>query len=351
MGALKWIQDKMKIGDRFSTDPNSMDNNFNYTEMPTTNSTIFQTIQDLKAANIATMTKTGNYFNLSKNDITNQALIDNVLNEWNLEEWWYLLLQANYYANTINYKCSNWKLNLEIKNTIYGAFLYGKAGIFYDVLHNEFRSVLINDLIYDNSNRLIKAKISYVTNFDKKYDFKNFDMVLNGVDLTHLHIFRWGVNSQSAFVFQMPFIRLQKIISDQLALATLFLGKKLIEKVDAKGKSPIEMENFLNPRKFWMRLMKGQSIDEKFEVFEKDADGNLKEIQFYKELESRWYSLFGRKVNFNHKKEREVSQETELTAENFEPLEKNWLDMFKIFIDSLKADVDLYLGEIELEVL
>lgn len=343
MGKLTWF----KKGRQYTSDVNSMNNNFDY-KQPTSNSDMFQFFKNLEAANMATLAKTGNYFNLSETEREQNDALSDYLDQRNLNEWWLLQLQANYYVNTIRFRCSDYYLRDKIKQVIWGAFIYGKAGLYYDVATNTARVVLINSIETNDYCDPIKAKVSYLKTFDSEIKLDDdFDEVLTGENLSHLHIFKWGVNSQSALVFQYPFIRVQKEITDQLTLSSLLLGKKVLEKVDAESKNSIEIKDWLNPKKFWMRIKRGVSVNEKIEIMEKDVTNNVKEIQFYKEFENRWYSLFGRKVNNDFKKERQITDEIGLLMENYDTLEKTWTDQFEIFIASLKADVSINVGDLQ----
>lgn len=312
----------------------SENNNFNSTEAPATNSNFYEFLKQYYATNESNLTKTGNNIKFNNTGMLND--IDGFINERTLSPWFLLQLQANYYINTIKYEIDDPILDEKIRQVIWGAFIYGRAGLYFNSINSQWRVVLINNLDYENR----KLKVAYLTDlviFNAEIDLKidNYQYIIKNKDLDNLFIFNWGVTSQSALVYQMPFIKTQGMVFTQLILSSLLLGKKVAEKVDAPNKSYEEIKTWLDPRKFFIRLKFDSKTNDKIEIIEKDIDQNLKEIEFYKEFQNYWYSLFGRRVNSDFKKERQITDELEMVDNNFSALELEWLNQFKIFVEKI----------------
>ena len=67
-------------------------------------------------------------------------------------------------------------------------------------------------------------------------------------------------------------------------------------------------------------------------------------IDYYNKLISIYYHLFGRKINNDVKKERNISSEVEASQENYDVVQSDWLNQFAIFIEELKqkSGIDIW---------
>lgn len=311
----------------------SKNNNYDIINNPNSTGNTFQNVENLKAADVNTFIKTGlNWDELTK-DSTNDPIESETLdflNSRSINDWYLLSLQTNYYANTINFNCSNPYYFLEIKKVIRAAFIYGCAGLYYDNFYEKWYPVLIN---FDGINyRLYKIR-----DFNSQVDFDKITYDYLNIDITNLVIFHWGVDNQSALIYHYPFVRLQNQVLKQIAISSLALSKKLLYISSAPNPSLKEVKNWLNPFKFILNVFKSKANEGKFEWVQNEGHTNIiNEIDYYNKLIAVWYDLYGRRVNTDIKKERNVSDEIEATQEHFNVLQNNYIDCFKAFIKELQ---------------
>ena len=67
------------------------------------------------------------------------------------------------------------------------------------------------------------------------------------------------------------------------------------------------------------------------ELASKDTGSKL--IEFYKQHTGIYNAIFGRRTNNDFKKERSITNEVSLTEDNYQILEKEWMDLFKVFVE------------------
>lgn len=314
-------------------------NDFDIAKAPNSTGNTFEFLKAIEAANQATFNSTGQYLEQLNADTSLDLSLDSFLSQRSLQDWFLLQIQANYYCNSINFKVSNPLYWLEIKKVIRAAFIYGKAGMYYDDFYKKWFPVLVFDS--DQKYKLYKIrKVEEELKLNElKYDYLNIKY-----EDANLVIFHWGDNDQSALIYHYPFIRLQNQLLKQISISSLVLSKKLLYKTNGPNPSLLELKNWLNPFKFILNVFNttlSQSKDKngggKFEWVENQGISNVKnEIEFYNELIKIWYGLYGRRVNDDFKKERNISNEVDASQENYDILQSNYIDCFKIFITTLK---------------
>lgn len=307
--------------------------NYDIVNNPNSTGNTYQNVENLKAADINTFIKTGLEWD-KLNDTNNNDPIEtetlDFINSRSINDWYLLNLQTNYYANTIYYNCSNPYYFLEIKKVIRAAFIYGCAGLYYDRVYDKWYPVLIN--VSANKYNLYKIR-----DFNSQVDFNKITYDYFNADITNLVIFHWGIDNQSALIYHYPFVRLQNQVLKQIAISSLALSKKLLYISSAPNPSLKEVKNWLNPFKFILNVFKSKANEGKFEWVQNEGHTNIiNEIDYYNKLVAVWYDLYGRRVNTDIKKERNVSDEIEATQEHFNVLQNNYIDCFKAFIKELK---------------
>lgn len=345
MGFKNWLKNKMS-----QIDVTRGDNNFNINEKPNSTGNTYDFLQQYNASLSKAFTNPKEFMEKLSVDYDTDD-IDSYIEKRSLNEWWMLQLQANYFVNTINFRCSNFKIELAIRKVIKAAFLYGKAGLYFDKLSESWIPVMIAQEKVTTNNNIYYAKLYYIYNFDNEYKFINHDIEIKTYeDARNLIVFRWGVDAQSAIIYHYPFIRLQTQILKQLTLTSLVLAKKVEYHVMGSNPNKKEISNWLNPFKFIVTVFNGGSKNGRFQLVKRENNDNgLAEIEYYNHLIRVYYSLYGRRVNEDVKKERNVSAEIDASQENFDVLQRNWKSMFILFIKELKANVDgaNQIGEIE----
>lgn len=311
-----------------------------------------QVYEDYKAKLLVAHNSTGEYWDTINEDKALNKEINNFINQRSLNEWYLLQLQANYFANTIMFRCSDANIENMLRLVIRAAYIYGKAGMYYDNVLNTWIPVMINRELISKNGTIIEADLYIIRTFKEQVNFEKtkVDFKINFDNCKNLAVFKWGVDSQSALIYHYPFIRLQNQVLKQITLSSLILAKKVNYHIQGNKSNTDEIRNWLNPFKFILKVFNGGSKNGRFEIMKReDNDVGLSEIEYYKHLMNVYYSLFGRRVNDDVKKERNITDEVNATQENFDVLQENWLCQFRIFIKQLKSIIDGRndLGEVE----
>lgn len=356
-------RNKEEKGNSKQYDITTGSNDFDITTAPNSTGNAYEFRQELDASIKRALISTGDYIENYSNpkkikksdlkgaDYDEKEFVD-FIDQRSLNEWFMLQLQANYFTNTINFRCSNYSIENSIRKVIRAAYLYGKAGLYFDELVGKWVPVMVSQEVVSKSGDIIGGKLYIIQNFDKQYDFEKnrIDYVLDISNASNLAIFRWGVDTQSAIIYHYPFVRLQTQILKQLSLTSLVLAKKIQYHVQGNVANKEEISNWLNPFKFIVSVFNGGTKNGRFELVKRENNDNgLAEIEYYKHLTNVYYSLFGRRVNDDIKKERNITDEVSATQESFDVLQENWKSMFRLFIKQLKSinKGSVQLGEVE----
>lgn len=312
----------------WGTDPISQGNYFNF-------------VKNVEVANNKTLNiKTyDNPTDEISSDIVN--VVNQVLNDKEINIWWLLLQQANYFVNTIKFSCSSPLLYEKLKQVILIGFLEGKGGLFWDEKLQIWKVCRINELIYNSDQILSSAKVDF-SNIDFTTDYVNSEKSqmteLSATELTNLFIFKWNQQTIGAYVLMLPFCRLQQMWLNQITILSILQSKQFYIKQTLKSEDKSWVRNFLNPRYVWLIIRKGLGLSDKVEIIDNTAllQNISVAIDNYKKLVDIYNDIFGVKNNVDFKKERNVSDEIEASQDQFNALQNEYITNFCIFAKTLE---------------
>ena len=272
--------------------------------------------------------------------LTDEYIDKNINNDYFL-----LNYQADYFCNTIRFFTKNNKLAFCLKRVIRAAFLFGRSGL------------MINNGKY-KPIQIVKAEL------DAEYNLKNVYYVPLSISLLNmgygineyddkvvlkynekmdgkLFIFNWDTNSTGAFVKMYPFIKFQQMMLKMLIANTIVFGKKFIYTINSLNTLGNELECLMDPLKpFIVRFKDSEALSNVYDDFNFDGKNALDFIYYYKQAIASFYELYGRKINSNFKKERNISSEVQIEEEQYEIIQNEWISNFKLFINEINNNID-----------
>lgn len=322
---------------------------------PITNGNKYQVYKDLetqKKIDIDSLTRSA----LGKSNVEDiKQLTDAIrdignrlINEKNIDPYFLLQLQANYFCGTCKFETKDTYLKRLVLQVIRGAFMQGTAGIYVNKELNILEPVYLTRMEYGIDGKLKKAsklplnvvlmKMSETKSFTPDEHFKGF-VELNEEQCKNLAVFHWGIMGYSAWINIWPFINLQHLMLTICIINAFVFNKKWIYKLSNFSSVKNEIELFFDPTNPFIVNM-GNSDDIANRFITEDVgrgSGTNDPIDYYNKLMGIYYHLLGRKVNNDVKKERNVGVEVEATQENYDVVQSDWLNQFELFLEDLRA--------------
>lgn len=132
---------------------------------------------------------------------------NSLVNEKNIEPYFLLHMQADYFCNTCKFETTDTLTKRNITNIIRGAFFMGCAGYYKNTKLNIYEPIYATALDYSADGRLKGAKIlplstclqkmNEAKNLVADYNFNGFRDI-KGEDCENLALFHWGTMGYSA---------------------------------------------------------------------------------------------------------------------------------------------------------
>lgn len=290
--------------------------------------------------------------NLTKTTSTNW------LSDSDIQEWYLLQLQANYFINTINFEINDQTMIGKIKDLLRVAFINGQALIKYDKTIDEYIVYYVNKVNYDALGKIKSVNATpwtLLSQYQSKEAFENHEEVKEDIYKDYA-LLKWGSYGLSAWLYVWPFIKYQSQLLSMVKTDAFSHIKKFVYDIVDPTQVKVEMESWFNPKDPFIRKHKSVDTTNKFKTVELSSDHNSNNIiEMYKQVCGIYYTLFGRRWNNDFKKERSISSEADLTTDNYDVLEKDWIDEFKRFasefnkLGKLKISVKEQVNEEEME--
>lgn len=330
---------------------------------PITNGNKYDVYQDLKNQEQIDLNSINEYLKHSKNTVQDintllsaiKAVNKKLIDEKNIQPYFLLQSQANYFCGTCRFDTKDLKLKRMVINVIRCAFLNGIAGIYVNKTLNILEPVYLTQLEYGIDGNLksckklplntILMKMNESKSLVKDEDLIGF-ITLNEKECENLCIFSWGTMGYSAWLTIWPFVNLQHLMLTICIINAFVFNKKWIYRINNFTSISDEIELFFDPTNpFVVNLGVQEELSNRFASEDiASTKTGTDAIDYYNKLISIYYHLFGRKINNDVKKERNISSEVEASQENYDVVQSDWLNQFAIFIDELKekSGIDIW---------
>lgn len=344
MGIKDIIKDKLNFKSR-RIDPLPNEKDFDR-EQKITGGNSFEIEQELKAQdyiNIHTIPERMKIIQNEYDKVKNQIEKD-LVNRYSIQPYYLLQLQANYFCGTCKYECEDYKFVETMQQVIRCAFLYGQAGIYFD--KGFYFPIWISRVKRDITGKIIEIEYGHIWDALEQQDGDTNSLTIltaKKKECDNIVIFKWGTLGLSAWIIVWPFVLFQAMLLKMTIIQSLFYNKKLIYKVSQQNRVGDEVRKFFDPLNIFIWVLAEDNLSNKFEFFEQSiSQKGIEFLEYYKEVVAIYYHLFGRRLNNDVKKERNITSEVQASQENYEIVQSDWLIQFKNFIEALQEKVKPY---------
>ncbi|MGL4950455.1 MAG: hypothetical protein ACRC4M_01240 [Mycoplasma sp.] len=324
---------------------------------PLTGGNEFILQEELKAQDMINKSTYSDIMSLkSAGDIIDKSGSEQYIQERTLEVYWLLQIQANYFTNTINYESNDIDIRDEIPKMIRLSFMNGIAGLYKDEALGRTYAVAISDIVNDAAGRPKKFKILpahiALANRERPDEINDKQwMTIKGKEVDNVIPFKWGTMGIGAWVLMLPFIKQQQSLLTMMTVNSFVFIKKYVYEIQDLEVLPQELKNYYNyknPFIFKLGIGKGKNLANRIEPLQMETGSKSQRdfIDYYKESVGIWYALFGRRVNEDFKRERNITAEVEASQESFDVIQKDYLNQFEIFtLKAQKLCIDIKVPE------
>ena len=304
-------------------------------EQKISNGDLYEVIQKLKAQKEIDLS-TYALKNGVDSDIV--SMIDSQM----LNAYWLLELQTNYFVNSFNFEMEDMDIFQKIKMMLRVAFKNGVAGLYK--IGDNYLVVAISNVETDKYQNVIKATAININH--SNIDFTDSNLKSFGEyeikDVENLAILKWGSAGLSAWITIYKLCLIQQDLLTMINVDKFSYIKKFIHIINDPSASNNEVRDFFNIYKPFISKLKGQDLKNRIEISELASNMNPNVlVEFYKQVMGIYYAIYGRRTNNDYKKERSITQEIGLTSDNYQILEKDWIDEFKVFAYNCKKKFNL----------
>ena len=255
-----------------------------------------------------------------------------------IQQYFLYEYQANYFANTIDFECEDKELFLKVKLLIRCAFKDGVACLFRQ--QDKIGVGLVTNRKYNAFSELEECDVIPVTpalaqytkeDRDKWEKDKKLTMKLKRKDVA---IFQWSNSGISNWVTIFQYCNIQRKLLNMINIDIYTMNKKFVYTINNPMTASKEIDWFFDDSSFAIIRPSTMELDNRLEWSElASKDTGSKLIEFYKQHTGIYNAIFGRRTNNDFKKERSITNEVSLTEDNYQILEKEWMDLFKVFIE------------------
>lgn len=249
-------------------------------------------------------------------------LVQTYINDKNIDDYWLLQIQTNYFSNIFDCEIDDFDLYLEIKKMIRAAFIDGKAAL------------------YKNGDRWVAVRLSYINgepwisliNEFSEGEFKEIWKPNLKVNNDEIIPYYWSAYGWNAWVYFYPFVKAQNVLLRMLLIQSFSYNKKYIYNVLSQNAIKDEMKAFFDPLNPFLINLGDDGLNNLFQTIESGGSNVARDfIQYYKEYIDQWYQLFGRRSNVDNKKERNISVEVNASQDSIDILQQEPIMLFKLW--------------------
>lgn len=280
------------------------------------------------------------------NNPLSSSKADGFIKESEIQQYFLYEYQANYFANTIDFECEDKELFLKIKLMIRCAFKDGVACLFKN--GDKVGVGIVNERKYNAYSELEECTVFPITPALAKYTKEDVDkwkkenklwLKLKREDVA---IFQWSNSGISNWVTIFQYCNIQRKLLNMINIDIYTMNKKFIYTINNPMTASKEIDWFFDDASFAIIKPSTMELDNRLEWSEgasKDTGSRL--IEFYKQHTGIYNAIFGRRTNNDFKKERSITNEVSLTEDNYQILEKEWMDLFKVFCEEAKQYLNI----------
>lgn len=253
-----------------------------------------------------------------------------------IQQYFLYEYQANYFANTIDFECEDKELFLKIKLMIRCAFKDGVACLFRQ--EGKIGVGIVTNRKYNAFSELEECSVIPITPMLAQYTDKDVEKwkkeLTMKIPRKDVAIFQWSNSGISNWVTIFQYCNIQRKLLNMINIDIYTMNKKFIYTINNPMTASKEIDWFFDDSSFAIIRPSTMELDNRLEWSElASKDTGSKLIEFYKQHTGIYNAIFGRRTNNDFKKERSITNEVSLTEDNYQILEKEWMDLFKVFVE------------------
>lgn len=311
---------------------------------PVTGGNAYETNERLNAQSLIDLSNLENIHSslFGVSEILKKSPAEDYINERMLEVFWLLQLQANYFVNSIEFDCDDYKIREQIFIMIRLAFMNGQAGLYFDESLNKIYAVAIAKTNADFTGEALSYEVMPgALALTSQSIIDGDSQKLFQVKAENVALFKWGTLAIGAWILMLPFVKQQHSLLTMMTVNSFTFIKKYLYEVEDLSALPEELKNFFNPKHpFLLKLGIGsrKNLSNKIEPFQLDTGSASQRdfLDYYKESINIWYGLFGRRVNEDIKRERNITAEVDASQSQYDYIQAEYQKEFDLFIERAK---------------
>lgn len=247
-------------------------------------------------------------------------------------KWLILLSQMTYFSNLFNFITGDERY-LKLENLFFtNLWWYGKVGI----LKTGEKIDVVNLTNTLDGEYIQIAKYIFNSNVQPKdTNIINRNRLLNKND-DRLVIFRWGSTALPGFIWWWQFAQEQNFMWKAVFSESMWINKKLqIDfNLELTDQNKFMLKSLFNPSSpfFFHNNIETLSEVKQLELPPLTTTG-FDMIDRHRQM---YYQMFGRRINENYKKEKNITDDIQFSMSNYNIIENDWLRELKIGAIQLK---------------
>lgn len=254
---------------------------------------------------------------------------------------YYLLKQwCMYFTNLFRWETNDPDLDEKIKLMLYYGFFVGESALYFNPVSHRWDVVMISRKDRGFYGTLRSVSYYYNPTFDNE-NWKEPQEIFTSTEVQRFVFYKFRTDALSCWVWLWPAVRIQNLLLSQINVANLISNKQIIFKVTNSNDSKKELENFINPLRFWTYGRDGISLGESIKRLTDKEDLTVSEkyLEIYRQTTDIYHDLFGYRNNSDYKKERNVTGEVNASQSTFNNIQNEYYFNFDVFCRKLQGNM------------
>lgn len=254
---------------------------------------------------------------------------------------YYLLKQwCMYFTNLFRWETNDPVLDEKIKLMLYYGFFVGESALYFNPVSHNWDVVMISKKEIGFYGSLRSVSYYYTPTFDSE-NWEEPKEIYTTTETNRFVFYKFRTDALSCWVWLWPAVRIQNLLLGQINVANLISNKQIILKVTNSTDSKKELENFLDPYRFWLYGRDGITLGESIKRLTDKEDLTVSEkyLEIYRQTLDIYHDLFGYRNNSDYKKERNVTGEVNASQSTFNNIQNEYYFNFDVFCRKLQGNI------------
>lgn len=254
-------------------------------------------------------------------------------------EWWLLNFMTDYFANIVDFKFKNYKVNRAAMLAIRMGVMFGAGAVLK--VNNKYVPLYISEVITDEYGEPIKIKYNRADYMLINQAYSEYDLTkgIQEMEINENLILFMPDNVQiGGLIKWQPFLKQFSNLLKMLYTHSFSYVKSVLYNISDPTAITEEINLYFNlENPFLINTSDDAILQNKFKEFKINAaSGSNDLINYINEFLKIYYDLLGRRYNTDKKKERNLTGEVDASQENFDILQRALRLNIEYFIEEIK---------------